>query len=398
MTKQELIQYITDRVDTNNSFEVSAKDVQEAIVQVVNELYDPAFSSANNLQEVLDQGSEANANSFGSMEITSAGATNNATTSIDGDSVQIEKSFIDGSSNQISASRSISGINDIYEYNNPSTGESISSFNDKGLGELRNATFFDGSFGLYDYAINSPSTDWYYNQQFTGRELSKSSNPLSHSVRGKDLNIGSYESITTYSKLQIIGETLSGGSVGERYSIYTADNSNPFGTKTIAVTTKAENDSFEPKATWSIDGGLQVTDMQEETSTPEYVIVPDADGVIKKYPFPLKEDLFEQFRLDGGETLQLDKFYSSVNIGFNSSGDITIKLPNPLTEEHIGDWFFFNEGNQGSTITVLSEDINGLYNSGLIPASGSLTLKVVRVKTGTNAFVSKFVEIQKDTV
>ena len=385
MTKQELINYITDRVDTNNSFGVSAKDVQEAIVQVVNELYDPAFSGASSLQDILEVGNTADTDTIQGIILQSAveGITNTINSS------GITVSQTGSESINLTVSKDAP-----YSYERVlSDGSSITK-NFNGFIEAYN-TNDNGDLGFscsYQEGY-APSGD-FKNISSNGGQLAyqRSFNPSGVIFSGQSRNnLGGsdfFDFTARINEFNVIAERE-----GKGYAIGYSPTSN---NGSFYFNTEAS--IFNPKATVGVNGNIQATLIEEETSTPEYALVPDANGVIKKYPFPLKEDLFEQFRLDGGETLQLDKFYSSLNISFNSSGDIVVKLPNPLTEEHIGDWFFFNEGNTGSTITVMSEDINSLYNSGLIPSSGSLTLKVVRVKTGTNAFVSKFVEIQKDTI
>ncbi len=385
MTKQELIQYITDRIDTNNSFETSSKDIQEAIVQVVNELYDPAFSGASSLQDVLEVGNTADTDTIQGIILQSAveGITNTLNSSgitvsqTGSESTNLivskdipysyQKIFSDGSS----VNRAFSGFAETY------------STNDNG--ELGFTCLYQESYAPSgDFKnISSNGGQIGYQRSFNPSEVIFSGNTIGGI--GQD----TYELTARNNFFNI-----SGSENGNYYEFRYNQNSGNF-------SFNKDVGGFNALATLGVNGNIQAALIEEETSAPEYALVPDADGVIKKYPFPVKENLFEQFRLDGGETLQLDKFYSSVNISFNSSGDITVKLPNPLTEEHVGDWFFFNQNSglsQGSRITVVSEDGNGLYNSGLIPADGSLTLKVVRVKTGTNAFISKFVEIQKDTV
>ena len=387
MTKQELINYITDRVDTNNSFGVSAKDVQEAIVQVVNELYDTAFSGASSLQEVLEIGNTADTDTIQGIILQSVvdGVTNTLNSS--------------GLSVSQTGSESIALVvsKDVpYAYQKTLSDGSNFTKTFNGFQENYQTTDNgDLGFSCSYQESYAPSGD-FKTISANGGQLGyqRSFNPQEVRFLGNSIGSNSQDTFEFTARNNFFN--ISGSECGNYYEFRYDQNSSRF-------SLNKDINGFNPSATLGVNGNIQAALIEEETSTPEYALVPDSDGIIKKYPFPVKETEFGSFRLDGGSVLELDKLYSSVYVEFTSSGDVTIKLPNPLTEEHIGDWFFLNNNSglsQGSRITVISEDGNGLYNSGLIPADGSLTLKIVRLRTApqTNAFISKFVEIQKDTI
>lgn len=383
MTLQELIQYIVDRVDTNENFAVSALDVQEAIVQTATELWNrPADVTPQDLQSVLDEGNEADTNSFINMVLKKLNVSN----TIDENGLVVVDTT--------SGTQTISvDLTNGFKIRRDFPDGSVMDYKNLGLGEEVNIS---GATLGYTSVVNEQYTPT--GQSYT-IETSDSSTRIEKQVTPNlltykgNVSDGYYDNHYSLGFLNIEGrEFLSGSFYQIRY-----DNSSdsPKGRGGIGLTTDFSNKDFQPLATFDVDGDIRAGVIEEEASEPDYFIVPSSDNVLKKKP--IKKDEFELISKDGGETFFLDKLYTSLNVQVNTAGDVSVILPNPLTEEHVGDWYFFNTGTVGSgNIIVSSIDPNGVYNSGDITPSKGLLIKIIRVRTGTNAFVSKIIELQKN--
>lgn len=386
MTLQELIQYIVDRVDTNDNFEVSALDVQEAIVQTATELWNkPADVTPQGLQSVLDEGNEADTSSFINMVLKKLAVSN----TIDENGVVILDTT--------SGTKTISvDLTNGFKFREDYPDGTVVDYKNSGVGDTLNIT---GTGLGYTATVNEKYTPTGQSYTIETSDLStrieKQVKPNLLTYKG-NVSDGYYDNQYSLGFFNIEGrEILSNSFYQIRY-----DNStlSPKGIGGIGLTTDFNNKDFQPLATWDVDGNIRAGVIEEEATDPDFVLVPDSNNVIKKFPSIYKKT-YENISLTGSTYVLTErKTTTTVSLGFTGNSQLTFS-GNPLTDSYLGVWTIYNEA------SVYSGDVtfyypfvnNGAgYTSSVIPENGFLRFEVIKTERTGGSFEYHIIELYKD--
>ena len=374
MTLQELIQYIVDRVDTNDNFEVSALDVQEAITQTATELWNkPVDVTPQDLQSILDEGNTADLSSLLNMVLSGTFGTNTSNNTIDTKGLSAnDTNSSDSSTKFITANTDVISLSANYP-------DGSVNFTNSGIGDTYSVSGTKFGFTASVSNLHNLSGKNEVIESLDGNtRLYKLITPNQFTHTGKGAN-RSYKLDVGAGNLDIEGvDTIS------QYSVRTVNAVLPHGTKAYVFSTKTTADPT-PSASFCFNGDAQIIDIDEAPAQDiDFELVTDSTGVIKK------RQAYKAERLEGSLSHDLSEA-KTYYVNPENSGTTVLTLNNTRDDSFTGKWVIRNSGANGGTVKVVdSELFHGIPEQN-IPPQETLLLECVKIETGTNAYIWQFI-------
>jgi len=321
MTIEQLKQFVADRIYTNNNFEVSAIDVQEAINQVIDELFARETPDTPTLQQVLDEGNSANLDTLLEVVLTKVGQT----LRISSNNIFFEQQIGDETQLGTYSSSSIR-----IEANNTNGSNSFLL-----MSPVLYSTTFTNNETSYSRLNGTTSENWFFSNSANGQNLAKQITIGSLGFEGGDSLTGEGYKLLLNGSATFY-EISAGDDISSRISIHKADTVNTVnGTRGLVLSTKISADQTnDTEAAICIDGDLQIINIEEEVVTDysedQDILIKDSNGVVKSIKNQNSPFIINEVLIDSDTTSSYDANLFDFIFVEGSSSQVDILLPSVL--------------------------------------------------------------------